>query len=127
MKLEVWQEYNQGINKIEKLASHKDQTLPGKDIPYINHIANVAMEVIAAITALPVEKPDLAMKCALLHDVIEDTDSDFDQVKKTFGKNVAMGTLDFIRPAAAKIEAYQFNPIPLSTGTLSSSFQLRLQ
>ncbi|MBU3916696.1 HD domain-containing protein [bacterium] len=71
--------------------AHIGQTLPGSDLSYLNHIGNVTMEVIAAISAIPVENPDLSIQCALLHDVIEDTDVTYDQVKTEFGEKVASG------------------------------------
>ena len=53
---------------------HNGQTLPGTDLPYINHIGNVAMEAMAAIANdTRINNPDLLVQCALLHDVIEDT------------------------------------------------------
>ena len=80
--------------------AHSAQKLPGKNIPYINHIGNVAMEIITAITALPVECPDLAVQCALLHDVIEDTDVSYDQVEAVFGNDVADGVLSLSKDKA---------------------------
>ncbi len=62
--------------------AHKDQKLPGSDIPYINHIGSVAMEVMAAIAqSSSVANPDLAVQCALLHDTVEDTRTTYEQVK----------------------------------------------
>lgn len=51
----------------------------------------VFMELIAA---LEVENPahgDLAMQCALLHDVLEDTETSYQEVEQQFGKAVADG------------------------------------
>ncbi|MFM2482210.1 HD domain-containing protein [Celerinatantimonas sp. YJH-8] len=78
-------------------AAHRYQTLPGSDIPYLNHIGNVAMEVIAAISVIPVQRPDLSIQCALLHDVIEDTDVTYEQVKLEFGEAVALGVLSLTK------------------------------
>ena len=52
---------------------HQGQPFPGTDLPYIVHIGAVAMEVIATLAVEPFDRPDLAVACALLHDVIEDT------------------------------------------------------
>lgn len=74
--------------------AHNEQYLPGSDLPYINHIATVAMEVISAITRdKEVENPNLAVQCALLHDVIEDTPISFEDLKQQFGQEVAQGVL----------------------------------
>ena len=70
---------------------HQGQLVPGTDIAYINHIGNVAMECLAVIGATEVEDPDLLIQCALLHDVIEDTDTGYEQVAAEFGAEVADG------------------------------------
>ncbi len=49
------------------------------------------MEIIAALAVEKVNHPDLALQCALLHDVIEDTDINYQTIKKTFGIKVANG------------------------------------
>lgn len=74
-------------------SAHRNQTLPGSDLPYINHIGNVTMEILAAVFAAPVAFPELAIQCALLHDTIEDTDITYDQIEAEFGENVASGVL----------------------------------
>ena len=55
-------------------SSHKEQKTP-HGYPYLHHVTSVAMEVMAMITA---EQPNfddanIALQCALLHDVLEDT------------------------------------------------------
>ncbi len=72
---------------------HKRQFVPGSDIPYINHIGAVAMEVVAAVVDQgdEVQDPDLAIQCALLHDTIEDTEATFELLASEFGEEVAAG------------------------------------
>lgn len=70
---------------------HKGQTLAGSGLPYLVHINLVTMEIIAALTVERLEQPDLAVTCALLHDVIEDTEATYDTVSQEFGSDVAMG------------------------------------
>lgn len=55
--------------------AHGDQRTP-KDLPYVTHVTTVAMEVMAAAGAegWRRESADLGIPCALLHDVLEDTD-----------------------------------------------------
>lgn len=65
----------------------------GEQIPYINHLASVATEVLWGMTAAPQMNLDLALQCALLHDVIEDTETSFATVQNTFGNAVAVGVL----------------------------------
>lgn len=82
--------------------AHHGQVVPGSDIPYINHIGNVAMEAMTACCAADpcgiassdnINKPNLLIQCALLHDVIEDTDVTYQQIKDKFGVEVAEGVL----------------------------------
>ena len=82
--------------------AHSKQFMPGRDIPYINHIGLVAMEVMAAISqpqtdqmALyqPITKPNLAVTCALLHDTIEDTTVSFNEIVENFDEAIAYGVL----------------------------------
>ncbi len=72
---------------------HNGQKLPGSDIPYINHLGLVAMEATAAVAHESVDKPNLLVLCALLHDVIEDTAATFEDVKHNFDSEIAAGVL----------------------------------
>ncbi|MEM8535374.1 MAG: HD domain-containing protein [Chloroflexota bacterium] len=66
----------------------------GLRINYLNHIGCVAMEVIHAIQQTPTTlQADLAIQCALLHDVIEDTAFGYDDIVREFGTAVANGVL----------------------------------
>ncbi len=72
--------------------AHIGQYMPGTEVPYINHIGNVAMEVMSAIAETKsIGNPDLLVQCALLHDTIEDTSSTYDDINETFGVDVADG------------------------------------
>jgi (p)ppGpp synthase/HD superfamily hydrolase len=70
---------------------HKDQKVPGSDLPYIVHLALVSMEVMAALSVEDGLDGDLAVQCALLHDVVEDTDTTIEDVYKKFGPEIARG------------------------------------
>jgi hypothetical protein len=75
-------------------VAHNGQMVPGTDIPYIHHIGLVAMEAMSAITYdSTIEKPDLLIQCALLHDVIEDTSGTYDALRAEFGAQVEDGVL----------------------------------
>jgi (p)ppGpp synthase/HD superfamily hydrolase len=74
-------------------AAHLGQKVPGSDLPYVVHVAMVAMEVIAAFRSKDGLDGDLAVQCALLHDVIEDAGKSYEDLEKAFGKNVADGVL----------------------------------
>lgn len=76
--------------------AHHGQKLPGSDLPYAGHVAAVAMEVARALAirqanGTPVEQPDLAIACALLHDVVEDTTISVEIIAERFGPEVARG------------------------------------
>lgn len=72
-------------------SAHEGQRFPGRDLPYIVHIASVAQEVMAALTAEPRPHGELSVLCALLHDTVEDTPVTLDQLVTTFGPAVAAG------------------------------------
>lgn len=75
--------------------AHEGQTyggpLEGRRIPYINHIGSVAMETICGVNSDPSLNGNLAIQCALLHDVVEDTDITLQTLEKEFGEDVAKG------------------------------------
>ena len=62
-------------------TQHKEQRRKYTDEPYILHPIAVAKKV--------QELGDIALAAAILHDVIEDTDSTYDDIFKLFGKHVA--------------------------------------
>jgi (p)ppGpp synthase/HD superfamily hydrolase len=72
-------------------SAHGAQKVPGTDHPYLVHVCSVAAEVIAAFQHEPHDKPDLAVQCALLHDVAEDTPVDLDLIEAEFGPEVRAG------------------------------------
>lgn len=71
--------------------AHRGQYIPGTDLPYLLHVTSVCMEVFASISSGECDRPDLAMQCALLHDVIEDAQVLFSDIEEIFGSDVAHG------------------------------------
>jgi (p)ppGpp synthase/HD superfamily hydrolase len=65
--------------------------MPGTDLPYITHISLVSMEMSASLKANPRFDGDLALQCALLHDVMEDTGKTHTEINRLFGEMVAQG------------------------------------
>jgi (p)ppGpp synthase/HD superfamily hydrolase len=61
--------------------------------PYVVHTTSVAMELIAAFRVEPDRDEDLGIACALLHDVVEDTETTVEQISGKFGQKVASGVL----------------------------------
>jgi (p)ppGpp synthase/HD superfamily hydrolase len=72
---------------------HRWQKVPGSNLPYIVHLNLVSMEVMGAIAVSEVHEPDLAVQCALLHDVLEDTWIKYEKIAEEFGEGVAQGVL----------------------------------
>ena len=76
-------------------VKHAGQTyggrLPNQQIPYISHLASVAFEILSVYEASDIgeEQFDLVLKCALLHDVLEDTDTSEEELTGLFGAQVA--------------------------------------
>ncbi|GAB1542243.1 HD domain-containing protein [Scytonema sp. NUACC21] len=73
--------------------AHLGQKVPGTEISYIQHLSFVSMEIIAALNVETERDGNLAVQCALLHDIIEDTNVTFEQIESKFGLRVANGVL----------------------------------
>ncbi len=86
--------------------AHQGQTIPGSDLPYVIHVVQVCMEVMAVSAEM--SHPDLAIQCALLHDTLEDTPTTFVQLEEVFGSKVAAGVQALTKNAhLAKEQAMQ--------------------
>jgi guanosine-3',5'-bis(diphosphate) 3'-pyrophosphohydrolase len=66
--------------------AHRHQLRKDKQTPYFTHPVRVAL-TIACVFGFQDDQEILA--AALLHDTIEDTDTDYDDIHDAFGKNVA--------------------------------------
>lgn len=62
-----------------------------EQVEYLNHIGSVVFEIINAIDKNSDLNADLAIKCAMLHDTIEDTSETYQNIKTLFGDKVANG------------------------------------
>lgn len=72
--------------------AHKNQFLPGTDIPYLSHIGLVSMECMSALHTLEDnQSADRLILCAILHDTLEDTKTSYKDIQKLFGNAVANG------------------------------------
>lgn len=85
---EVWQLASK-LHNGQKYGGQKE----GEQIEYLNHIGGVTFEILKAVNEEKDMNGDLAIKCAILHDSIEDTEQSFEDVKKLFGEKVANGVL----------------------------------
>ena len=88
--------------------AHMGQTITGTNHPYVVHTAQVAQEVMAALVLETVTAPDLAVQCALLHDVVEDTPTPITVIREKFGADVAAGVAALSKDATLpKLDAMQ--------------------
>lgn len=71
--------------------AHQGQLVRGTNLPYLMHLSLVAMEVMAALIHEPAHDGDLAVQCALLHDILEDTAIAAAQLEARFGASVLAG------------------------------------
>lgn len=83
------EKYLKALNYAAK--AHGDQKTP-YGFPYVVHLTSVAMEIIHAFQVLEVkqEDTDFAITCALLHDVLEDTDVTFEDLMEDFSETIAI-------------------------------------
>ena len=73
--------------------AHRKQLVPGKQYNYVVHISNVAAEIARLFSIEKIDDEDLAIQCALLHDVIEDTEVGQNELKENFGDKILSGVL----------------------------------
>ena len=57
--------------------AHAGQKLPGSDLPYLTHIGWVVGEILISLQHESISDPKLAIQCAILHDVLEDTSIEY--------------------------------------------------
>jgi (p)ppGpp synthase/HD superfamily hydrolase len=71
--------------------AHEGQRVPGTGHPYVVHVVSVALEVMTALIGEDALDGDLALTCALLHDVLEDASVRYEEIAAAFGPTVADG------------------------------------
>jgi guanosine-3',5'-bis(diphosphate) 3'-pyrophosphohydrolase len=71
----------------------KGQTIPGTEIPYVVHLSNVAMEILIASHNTNNFNIEFAIQVALLHDILEDTNTSYDELVSEFNIEIADGVL----------------------------------
>jgi 5'(3')-deoxyribonucleotidase len=70
---------------------HGNQKITGSETPYTVHLSNVCMEIIFAAQRTENFDLPLAVQVALLHDVLEDTQTSEDELTSRFGQQVTSG------------------------------------
>lgn len=73
--------------------AHQGQKYPGTELPYLVHLNMVSMEIMASLHTELDADGNLAVSCALLHDVIEDTGTSVTVIRSEFGDAVTDGVL----------------------------------
>lgn len=85
------------VQKAWQFASkkHKGQLYGGKNegrqVEYLSHIGSVVFELMNCFALERTSRQELSICCALLHDVIEDTEVCYADLSRLFGKDVADG------------------------------------
>lgn len=72
--------------------AHINQKIPGSDLPYIIHPVSVCNWVGCLVGENQFDF-NFLMQCAMLHDVIEDTNFSYQDILNQFGQSVADGVL----------------------------------
>jgi guanosine-3',5'-bis(diphosphate) 3'-pyrophosphohydrolase len=81
--------YQEAIKFATAKHLEKDQNVPGTELPYVVHLSNVAMEILIASSNTNRFNLGFAVQIALLHDTIEDTLTDFEELENKFGIEIA--------------------------------------
>lgn len=85
--------YQQTIKFATLKFVEKDKNIPDSELPYVVHLSNVAMEILVAAQHSNKFDVNYAVQVALLHDNIEDTNTTYQELADTFGREVADGVL----------------------------------
>jgi len=95
---------------------HSGQRIPSSDMPYVVHLANVAMEIMVCAQHSQDFNLDFALQVALLHDVLEDTETSESEIATIFGKAVCEGVKALTKnktvadPMADSLERIKLQP-----------------
>jgi len=81
--------YQEAIKFATAKHLEQNQNVPGTNLPYVVHLSNVAMEIMIASFNSDNFNLELAVQVALLHNTLEDTLTDFAELKSKFGIEVA--------------------------------------
>lgn len=87
---EVQTLYQEAIKFATLKHQEKGQKVKGTNLPYVVHLSNVAMEILVAAIHTRNFNLNFAVQVALLHDTLEDTETTFDELQVSFGKEIAI-------------------------------------
>lgn len=91
--IELQTKYQKAIKFAAKKHADINQLIPGTNLPYVVHLSNVAMEILIATQKTEKFDSEFAIQVALLHDILEDTETTFDEIANEFGKEIAQAVL----------------------------------
>lgn len=91
--------YQKTIKFAAKKHADQNQVIPGTNLPYVVHLSNVAMEIIFASKETKEFDTAFAIQVALLHDILEDTETTFEEIVKEFNKEIAHAVLALTKNA----------------------------
>jgi guanosine-3',5'-bis(diphosphate) 3'-pyrophosphohydrolase len=89
--MEIQAHYQKAILFAASRHEKINQKVPGTDLPYLIHLSNVVMEILIAAPETENFNLDLAVQVALLHDTLEDTATEYEELVEIFGREVAEG------------------------------------
>lgn len=85
--------YQKAIKFAAKRHADINQLIPGTNLPYVVHLSNVAMEILIASQNTKGFNAEFAVQVALLHDILEDTKTSFDELSQEFSIEIAEAVL----------------------------------
>ncbi len=106
--MEIQSVYQETILFAAEKHTALQQTIPGTNLPYVIHLSNVAMEILTAAHYSPHFDTAFAVQVALLHDVLEDTQTSAQELQSRFGESVTVAVQALTKndklPKAQKME-----------------------
>lgn len=85
--------YQRTIKFAAKKHADQNQVIPGTNLPYVVHLSNVTMEIIFASQETEAFNTAFAIQVALLHDILEDTETTFKELTDEFDEEIAQAVL----------------------------------
>lgn len=82
------------------VEAHHGQRFPGTALPYAMHVATVATETLLGLETEALALRLLALRCALLHDTLEDTPTTPEALEARFGPEVRAGVQALTKDSA---------------------------
>ncbi|WP_264525429.1 HD domain-containing protein [Flavobacterium sp. N502536] len=85
--------YQRTIKFAAKKHADQNQVIPGTNLPYVVHLSNVTMEILLATQNTASFNTAFAIQIALLHDILEDTQTIFEELVTEFDEEIAQAVL----------------------------------